>query len=182
MQTRLLKPSVNLIVAMSQNHVIGQNNQLPWHLPEDLQFFKRTTLGYPIVMGRNTHESIGRPLPGRRNIIVTRNSHYQAAGCDIVHSLPAAIGLCYEHDHLFVIGGGQLYSEALLIADRLYVTEIKHDFSGDTFFPVFEDMGFVETQRQTHQALAPNTFTFDFVIYERSNKRMGPPLISSFPQ
>lgn len=161
------KPRLNLIVAMARNRTIGRNNQLPWQLPEDLQFFKRTTLGHPIIMGRNTYESIGRPLPGRRNIVVSRQPQYQANGCEVVSSLPDALALCQDQDNLFVIGGSQLYALALPLADRLYITEIKQDIQGDAYFPAFEHLGFCETQREAHHAALPNTFDFDFVVYEK---------------
>jgi len=161
-----MMPQINLIVAMARNRVIGLNNALPWRLPEDLQFFKRTTLGHPIVMGRNTYESIGKPLPGRRNIVVSRQVDYLAPGCEVVGSLPAAIALCAEASNVFVIGGAQLYEQALPLADRLLVTEIDADFSGDTFFPEFSGQGWRETHRETHQAESPNDFEFAFVTYE----------------
>lgn len=161
-------PRLNLIVAMARNRTIGRNNTLPWRLPEDLQFFKRTTLGHPIIMGRNTYESIGRPLPGRRNIVVSRQENYRAAGCEVVSSLEAALALCQSTQDVFVIGGSQLYALALPQAERLYVTEIKQEVEGDAHFPPFEHLGFNQTHRETHQATAPNTFAFDFVTYEKT--------------
>lgn len=162
------KPRLNLIVAMARNRTIGRNNTLPWRLPEDLQFFKRTTLGHPIIMGRNTYESIGRPLPGRRNIVVSRQTDYRAQGCEVVHSLEAALDLCQNMSDVFVIGGSQLYALALPQTDRIYVTEIKQDIEGDAHFPPFEHLGFNETHREMHCAAAPNAFEFDFVTYEKS--------------
>lgn len=131
---------------MGSDHVIGIENQLPWHLPEDLKHFRRLTLGHPVIMGRKTHESIRRALPGRLNIIVTRNTNYKAAGCEVAHSLEEAILLATQHDdkEIFVIGGAQIYVEALNFADRLYLTEIEAvddnrplfgPFQGSAYFP-----------------------------------------------
>ena len=125
---------LSLIVAMSRNRIIGDKNRLPWYLPEDLKHFKAITMGHPIIMGRKTFDSIGRPLPGRENIVVTRNEDYDAPGVIVVHSLAEAVQACGDRD-AFVIGGAQLYQEALAHAQRLYVTMIDRDFEGDTYFP-----------------------------------------------
>lgn len=129
--------SLTLIVARARNGIIGRDNQLPWKLPEDLAFFKRTTMGAPIVMGRKTHESIGRPLPGRRNIVVTRDASRRFDGCDTVTSLADALVLAARDGaaEAFLIGGAQLYAEGLALADKLIVTEIDADFEGDASFP-----------------------------------------------
>lgn len=126
---------LTLIVARARNGVIGRDNTLPWRLPEDLAHFKRTTMGAPIVMGRKTYESIGRPLPGRRNIVVTRSAKLALPGCEIAHSLEDAQRLCIGVEQIFLIGGAQLYADALPSADRLIVTEIDADFEGDAHFP-----------------------------------------------
>ena len=126
---------VNLIFARSRNGVIGRDGTMPWHLPEDLQHFKATTLGSPIVMGRRTFESIGRPLPGRRTVVVTRNPAWAHPGCERAGSLDEAIGLCAGSPELFVVGGAQLYAAAMPRADRLLLTEVDIDVAGDTFFP-----------------------------------------------
>ena len=128
-------PRLTLIVARDRQGGIGRDNALPWHLPEDLQHFKATTLGHPIVMGRRTFESIGRPLPGRRNIVVSRNAQWAHSGCERVDSLDAARALCSDVTELFVIGGAQLYASALPLADRLLITEVEIDAQGDVFFP-----------------------------------------------
>jgi len=125
-----------MIVARSSNHVIGKNNQLPWKISADLQFFKKVTLGYPIIMGRKTWESIGRPLPGRRNIVVSRNSEYQAKGAELVLSLDEALQSLREFERVFVIGGQQLFNQAFPLADQLFITEIELKVEGDTFFEV----------------------------------------------
>lgn len=128
-------PRVTVIVARDRRGGIGRGNTLPWHLPEDLQHFKATTLGHPIVMGRKTFESIGRALPGRRNLVLSRNAGWSHPGCERVADLAAARLLCAGHPELFVIGGGELYAQALPIADRLLITEVDLDADADTFFP-----------------------------------------------
>lgn len=143
-----------LIVAMAHNRVIGKDNTLPWHLPEDLQHFKRTTLGAPIIMGRHTWDSIGRPLPGRRNIVVSRNPDWQAAGAEHAGSLEGALALCHATDNppprVFVIGGAQLYGQALALADELFITEIDADIDGDAHFPVLDASQWQEASRDSH--------------------------------
>ncbi|TAK91805.1 MAG: dihydrofolate reductase [Burkholderiaceae bacterium] len=161
-------PRINLIVAMAHQRAIGARNTLPWRLPEDLQYFKRTTLGHPIIMGRNTFESIGKPLPGRRNIVVSRQPDYAADGCEVAHSLADAIRLCAAQPEVFVIGGAQLYAQALPLSDRLYVTEIDLAVEADTFFPPFEHMGWQEVQRESLHAASPNDFDFAFVVYDKA--------------
>ncbi|MCG9024478.1 dihydrofolate reductase [Laribacter hongkongensis] len=130
-------PPLALIAARARNGVIGLDNRMPWHLPEDLAYFKRVTLGKPVVMGRKTFESIGRPLPGRLNIVVTRNPGWQAAGVQVAHSLDAALVLAAAAvpEEIMLIGGAELYRQALPQADVLYLTEIDAEFAGDAFFP-----------------------------------------------
>lgn len=125
-----------MIVARSRNHVIGKDNQMPWKISADLQFFKKVTMGYPIIMGRKTWESIGRPLPGRRNIVVSRNSDYQANGAELVSSLEEALQSLREFERVFVIGGQQLFNQAFPLADQLFITEIELEVEGDTFFEI----------------------------------------------
>jgi dihydrofolate reductase len=125
-----------MIVARSRNHVIGKDNQMPWKISADLQFFKKVTMGYPIIMGRKTWESIGRPLPGRRNIVVSRNSDYQANGAELVSSLDQALQSLRDFERVFVIGGQQLFNQAFPLADQLFITEIELEVEGDTFFEV----------------------------------------------
>ena len=125
-----------MIVARSRNHVIGKDNQMPWKISADLQFFKKVTIGYPIIMGRKTWESIGRPLPGRRNIVVSRNSDYQANGAELVSSLEEALQSLREFERVFVIGGQQLFNQAFPLADQLFITEIELEVEGDTFFEI----------------------------------------------
>jgi dihydrofolate reductase len=158
--------TLTLIVARARNGVIGRDNQLPWRLPEDLAFFKRTTMGAPIIMGRKTHESIGRPLPGRRNIVVSRDSNRRYEGCDTVTSLDAALDLASAGE-AFLIGGAQLYEDGFARADKLIVTEIDADFDGDTRFPAPDPAVWREVSREPHRAGAPNDFDYAFVTYVR---------------
>jgi dihydrofolate reductase len=161
--------TLTLIVARARNGVIGRDNQLPWRLPEDLAFFKRTTMGAPIVMGRKTHESIGRVLPGRRNIVVTRDAARRFEGCDAVTNLDDALALAARDGaaEVFLIGGAQLYEDGLRHADKMIVTEIHADFDGDARFPAPDAAVWQEVSRETHQAKEPNEFEYAFVVYRR---------------
>ncbi|KAF1011971.1 MAG: dihydrofolate reductase [Burkholderia sp.] len=162
-----MPPPLTLIVARARNGVIGRDNQLPWKLPEDLAFFKRTTMGASIVMGRKTHESIGRPLPGRRNIVVTHNATRHFEGCDTVGSLAEALAVAARDGAVeaFLIGGAQLYAEGLGQANKLIVTEIDADFEGDATFPALDLTRWREDSRETHRAGVPNDFGYAFVSY-----------------
>ncbi len=132
------KTKISMIVAMDQKGVIGRGSELPWHLSTDLKNFKKITMDKPIIMGRKTHESIGKPLPGRRNIIVTRNNGYQSEGCEVCHSLDEAIASCQDDDEMVIIGGSELYREALEVVSRMYLTEVHADVDGDVYFPAFD--------------------------------------------
>jgi len=157
---------LTLIVARARNGTIGRDNTLPWRLPEDLAHFKRTTMGAPIIMGRKTWDSIGKPLPGRRNIVVSRNPDLKIEGAEVAPSLEDAQRLCIGVQQVFLIGGAQLYAEALPSADRLVVTEIDADVEGDAFFPAIDRMQWLETSRESHHSEA-NGFDYAFVIYDR---------------
>jgi dihydrofolate reductase len=157
--------TLTLIVATERHNGIGINNTLPWRLPEDLAFFKRTTTGHPILMGRKTFESIGRPLPNRRNIVITRNPDWQHEGTDTAGSLQQAAELAGDGE-AFVIGGAQIYIEALPLASRLIVTEIDADFACDAFFPVIDPAVWEEVTREPHHS-AEQGFAYAFVIYRR---------------
>jgi len=159
-------PRVVLVAAVAANGVIGGNGKLPWHLPEDLKHFKALTLGHPVIMGRKTWESLGKPLPGRENIVVTRSAGYEARGASIASSLDAALALCAGEPVVFVIGGGALYAEALPIADGLVLTEIQREFAGDVRFPRFDRAAWRETRRQPQTG--GDGLRFDFVAYERA--------------
>ena len=127
--------TISIIVAFDNNRVIGKDNQLIWHLPNDLKHFKAVTSGHPVIMGRKTYESIGRLLPNRKNIIVTRNTEYQVEGAHVFNSLETAIDSCVGEEEVFIIGGSEIYGQALTLAHKLYITEVLHDFEGDAFFP-----------------------------------------------
>lgn len=157
--------SLILIAAVARNGAIGKDNALLWRLPEDLKFFKRTTLGCPVIMGRKTFESIGRPLPGRRNIVVTRNTAWQHDGVDVAHTLEEARALAASEPRVFVIGGGELYAQALPVADELILTEVDADFEADTFFPSYDRTAFTEVSRESHMADAG--WPYHFVVYQR---------------
>ena len=159
-------PRVFLVAAVAANGVIGAGGKLPWHLPEDLKHFKALTLGHPVIMGRKTWESLGRPLPGRENIVVTRAVGYDAPGACVAASLEAALALCAGEPVVFVIGGSELYAAALPLADGLVLTEIHRDYEGDTRFPAFDRKAWRETQRKP-QAGADG-LRFDFVLYEKA--------------
>ncbi|HMM53427.1 MAG TPA: dihydrofolate reductase [Candidatus Desulfobacillus sp.] len=159
-------PRLSLVAAIAANGVIGSDNAMPWHLSEDLKRFKALTLGHAVVMGRRTFESIGRPLPGRRNIVVTRNANWRAPGCETAASLDEALALCGgDAGEVFVIGGAQIYAEALPRAQRLYLTEIHRDFPGDTRFPDFDRRDWREVSRQ--RGGATEGFDYDFAVYDR---------------
>jgi dihydrofolate reductase len=157
--------TLSLIAAVARNGAIGKDNALLWRLPEDLKFFKRTTLGCPVLMGRKTFESIGRPLPGRRNIVITRNRDWRHEGIEVAHSLDDALALVQTEARVFMIGGGELYAQALPRADELVLTEVDADFDGDTFFPEWDRQAFTERSRETHQADAG--WAYHFVVYQR---------------
>ena len=156
---------ISLIVAHDNNRVIGYENDMPWHLPGDLQYFKEQTMGKPMIMGRKTFESIGRPLPGRRNIVITRNRDYKAEGIEVVYSLDEALQLAQDAEEIMIIGGQQIFTESLPIADRLYITLIDHEFVGDTYFPAYEGWKLVSAKDRIQ---APEGYTFQYCIYERA--------------
>jgi dihydrofolate reductase len=157
---------LSLIVAMAKNRVIGHENKMPWHLPAELAYFKRITTGHPIIMGRKTFESIGRPLPGRRNIVVSRNTNFHAQGVEVSTSLESALALCAK-DNPFVIGGASLYAEALTLAQQLYITEINADLVGDTFFPPISDSLWKEESREARSRDEKNIYDLQFVVLQR---------------
>ncbi|CAB3727330.1 dihydrofolate reductase [Achromobacter kerstersii] len=158
--------SLTLIVAYSTNRAIGRDNALPWKLPGDLAHFKRSTLGHPIIMGRKTWDSLGRPLPGRLNIVISRNPDFAATGATVVPTLDAAIAACGDVDQAFVIGGAQIYTHALPLAQRVLATEVHADVEGDAFFPLLPAFQWKETAREKQPA--ENGYEYDFVTYERS--------------
>ena len=174
--------TLTLIAAVARNGVIGHGNAPLWRLPEDLRHLRRTTLGAPVIMGRKTWDSLPtafRPLPGRRNIVVTRDPQWRAAGAEPTHSLDAALALAADAPRAFVGGGAELYALALPRADELLLTEIDRDFDGDTRFPAWDRGAFVETARETHHAGPPNDFDYAFISYRRRRDRASPGLITA---
>ena len=158
---------LSLICAMDQNRLIGKDNTLPWHLPADLAFFKRTTIGKPILMGRKTFQSIGRPLPGRQNIIITRDKSFNAEGCDVVNTIDQALKLCVQQEDIMLIGGASLYEQTITQADYLYVTEIHHQFEGDTWFPALHSEDWLIDLQEDFKADEKNNYAYSFIKYSR---------------
>ncbi len=159
------QPRIYLVAAVAANGIIGAGGHLPWRLPEDLKHFKHLTMGHPVIMGRRTWESLGGPLPGRENIVVSTRRGYEAPGAAVASSLDAALALCADEPVAFVIGGARLFEAALPLASGLVMTEIKRDYAGDTRFPEYDRSQWRESQREPHTA-ADGT-RFDFVLYER---------------
>jgi dihydrofolate reductase len=157
-------PRIYLVAAVASNGIIGAKGELPWRLPEDLKHFKRLTMGHPIIMGRRTWESLKGPLPGRENIVVTRNKGYQAPGAAVANSLEGALALCAGEPVAFVIGGSTLFEESLPMAAGLVMTEIARAFEGDTWFPHYDRSRWKESQREPH--VTADGMKFDFVLYE----------------
>ncbi|HTT39574.1 MAG TPA: dihydrofolate reductase [Burkholderiales bacterium] len=160
------RPHVSLIVAMDRNGVIGRQGKVPWRLPADLKRFRTLTMGHHILMGRKTWESIGRPLPGRTNIVVTRNRAYSAPGATVAPSLHAALELARDDAETFVIGGGEIYREALPLADRVYMTRVQAEYPGDTFFPHLEPADWQAATREQHAAQDGQP-AWEFAVYQR---------------
>lgn len=165
---------ISYVVAIDRNRVIGHNNALPWYLPADLQFFKRTTMGGTMLMGRKTWESIGRPLPGRTSIVMTRDPGYRAEGVKVVHSLDEAIRAAGDAPELFVIGGASLFVDMLPMANRIYLTLIDHAFEGDTWFPEIGPQ-WREVSREAHTPDEKNRYSYTFVTLERDEGGEGTP-------
>ncbi len=158
---------ISMIAAMDSNRAIGIKNQLPWHLPADLQHFKALTLGKPIVMGRNTYESIGKPLPNRTNIVVTRDQNYQAPGCNIAYSFEDAITQAGNAEELMIIGGASLYEQTLKHANKLYLTFVDTEVVGDAFFPKWNPEEWKELSREHYEKDEKNNYAYSFVTLER---------------
>ncbi len=156
-----------IIVAMAKNRTIGIDNTLPWRIPADMQHFKRLTMGHHLIMGRKTFESIGKPLPGRTNVVVTRNRDLAIAGCLVSNSLEEAIAACAGDDEIFIVGGADIYAQALGRVDALYVTEIQQDVIGDALFPEFDRTKWLEASREIHRQETPVPLEYHFVGYRR---------------
>ena len=162
--------SLSIICGMDENRLIGDNNTLPWHMPADFAFFKKTTMGKPVLMGRKTYESIGKPLPGRRNIIISRDPTFTAEGCDVTDSIQAAVDLVKDQPEAMLLGGASLYQQTLEWAETLYITEIHHQFKGDAWFPPINLEIWKETSREEHAADEKNKYSYAFVKYLRQKK------------
>ncbi|CAG9613681.1 IS1595 family transposase ISSsu9 [Bacillus rhizoplanae] len=157
---------ISLLVAMDKNRLIGKDNQLPWHLPADLAYFKKVTMGHPIIMGRKTFESIGKPLPGRTNIILTRNKNYEMEGCEVIYSIDDVQKMDEQlNEEIFVIGGAEIFKEVLPFADRLYITKIEEVFEGDTFFPEINYNEWKEISVEQGVTDEKNPYTYAYHVY-----------------
>lgn len=161
------KPHLSLLVAMAKNRTIGLNNTLPWRIPEDLKHFKALTMGHHIVMGRKTYDSIGKPLPGRTTVVVSRSRGLEIPGCIVAHSLEKAMAACAGDDEVFVCGGAEIYAQALPLADTLYATEIQQNIEGDAHFPEFDRSVWQEVAREKHSQSEPQPLEYHFVVYQR---------------
>jgi dihydrofolate reductase len=158
---------VTLVAALGRNGVIGLDNRMPWHISEDLKRFKGLTMGHPVVMGRKTFESIGKPLPGRKNIVITRSRGFGAPGCTVVHSMEEALEATDGAAEVFVIGGAEIYGLALPLADRLELTEVDVAIDGDAYFPEFERSAWREVARESRSTESPERLRYDFVTLDR---------------
>lgn len=158
---------LSIIVATDEQGLIGKENDLPWKLSADLQYFRRVTMGKPIVMGRNTHESIGRALPGRHNIVITSNQIYKAEGCSVVHSIDEALELCVDDEEIMVMGGASLYTQLLSQAEKLYLTRVHANLEGDTWFPEWHENEWQELSCEEHLADDKNEYAYSFNVLVR---------------
>ncbi len=160
---------VSAIVAVARNRVIGKDNQIPWHLPADLKYFKRTTLNHHVIMGRKCFESIGQPLPKRTNIVVTRNPYFLASNCLVAHSIEEALEIAHDNgeEEVFILGGGEIYAQSMPYWDRLYITEIDLETEGDVFFPEWDESEWRERRREAHPPDEKNPYPYTFRVLER---------------
>lgn len=160
---------LSMIVAMGENNAIGKDNDLLWHLPEDFKHFKKTTMGKPILMGRKTYESIGKPLPGRENIVITRDKRFTAEGVTIVNSIDAALSASEQYDEVMIIGGASFYQQMLPMVDRLYITLVHQTFEADAFFPDINMNEWAEIERSEYAADERHAYDFSFVTFEKTS-------------
>lgn len=157
---------VTIVVAISENHAIGKDNKLLWYLPNDLKHFKEITTGHTVIMGRKTYESVGKPLPKRRNIIITRQE-IAIEGCEVVNAIEAALALCTDEEEVFIVGGAEIYKQALKLTDRIYLTIVHQNFEADSFFPEIPKQYWKEVYREDHQPDERNLIPYSFITYER---------------
>ncbi len=158
---------LSIVVAMDDNRLIGNNNQLPWHLPADLAYFKKLTTGKSILMGRKTYDSIGRPLPNRRNIVITRNSKISISGCEVVSSIEKALILTKDEDEVMVIGGASLCEQLLPQVNRLYITKIDGEFEGNIYFPQYDDLNWCQVSCESYPKDIANAYSHHFIVLDR---------------
>lgn len=160
--------TISIIAAMAENRIIGRDNKLPWHLPADLKHFKALTIGKPIIMGRKTWESLPGLLPDRPHIVITGNPNYQADGCTLAHSLEEALQAAGDAPEIMIVGGANLYTQALTLANRIYLTLVHTETEGDSLFPEYDASQWVETSRECHHADAKNRYDYSFITLERA--------------
>ena len=158
--------TISIIVAIAENHAIGKDNKLLWHLPNDLKHFKTITSGHTVIMGRKTYDSVGKPLPNRRNVIITRQ-HIDIPGCEVVNSLEEAVDLCKTEEEVFIVGGAEIYRQAMAITNKIYLTIVHQSFEGDTYFPDIDENIWVETEREDHEPDEKNKLPYSFITLER---------------
>jgi dihydrofolate reductase len=158
---------ISLVAAAGNNNVIGSNNKLPWKMPADMKFFMNLTLGHPVIMGRKTYESFGKPLRERRNIIISRDKNLSVSGCEVVHSLDDALKLVKEDREVFIIGGAEIYKQSMAIANKIYLTRIYHDFEGDSYFPYIDDTEWKEIKYTEQKTDEKNPYPFAFLEYAK---------------
>jgi len=163
-------PEIAIIVAMAQNRTIGIDNALPWRIPEDLRHFKALTMGHHMIMGRKTYDSIGKPLPGRTTVVVSRDRSLEIEGCIVAHSLQEALAACANDDEIFVVGGADIYAQALPLADTLYITEVQQEIAGDAWFPELDRSGWQEMSRERHRQETPQPLEYHFATYRRNSR------------
>jgi dihydrofolate reductase len=159
---------LSIIAALSHHRVIGKDNQLLWHLPNDFSWFKKITMGKPIIMGRKTYDSIGKPLPGRRNLVITRNADLSIQGCEIVTSIQQALDATKDDEEVMVIGGAHLYEQFLPHVDRLYLTLVDANLDGDVYFPDYTSMNWKEIRREEHPADDRHAYPYSFVVFDKA--------------
>jgi dihydrofolate reductase len=157
----------SIVVAISQNHAIGKDNKLLWYLPNDLKHFKTITSGHTVIMGRKTYDSVGKPLPNRRNIIITRQN-ITIEGCEVVNSIDAALALCRDEAEVFIVGGAEIYKQAMQLTDLIYLTIVHKEFDGDSYFPEIKATEWKETLREDYQPDEKNNLPYSFITLERS--------------
>ncbi len=158
---------LSIIVAVAKNNAIGGDNQLLWHISEDLKRFKKITMGSPVVMGRKTYESIGRPLPGRRNIIISRSNDLQIDGCECFTSIDSALASCQSHDEVFIIGGGEIYRQTIELADKLYLTVVHNEYPADTYFPTIDPFMWEEESFEDFERGEKFEYPFSFINFKK---------------